>query len=113
MRRGMVSAANMSPVPEKKRGSCGVSMRKSRGLKSEVAVEPIMVRFSTSSRLIWGAWGWDEDEVGHADGCEVAASRFGSDGVCVPEPEVDAGLEGALEEIVWLSCVRRREVMMT
>lgn len=32
MRRGMVSAANMSPVPEKKRGSWGVSMRKRRGV---------------------------------------------------------------------------------
>lgn len=36
----MVRAANMSPVPEKKRGSWGVSMRKRRGVKSEVAVEP-------------------------------------------------------------------------
>jgi hypothetical protein len=52
--------------------------------------------------------------VGQADGCEIAASRlWASDGVCVPEPEVDAGLEGALEEIVWLSRVSRRDVMMT
>lgn len=115
MRRGMVSAANISPVPEKKRGSWGVSMRKRRGLKSDVAVEPIMVRFSMSSRLTCGAWGWsDEEGVGHVDGCEVAASRcWASDGVCVPEPEVDAGLEGAREEMVWLSRVSRREVMMT
>lgn len=54
MRRGMVRAANMSPVPEKKRGSWGVSMRKRRGVKSDVAVEPMMVRFSTSSRLTCG-----------------------------------------------------------
>lgn len=114
MRRGMVRAANMSPVPEKKRGRWGMSMRKRRGLKLDVAVEPIMVRFSMSSRLIWGACGWSDEEVGHVDGCEVAASRWwASDGVCVPEPEVDAGLEGALEEIVWLSRVRRREVIMT
>jgi hypothetical protein len=72
-----------------------------------------MVRFSTSSRLICGACGC-EDEVGHADGCEVAASSAcASDGVCVPVPEVEGGLEGALEEIVWLSRVSRREVMIT
>jgi hypothetical protein len=75
----MVSAANMSPVPEKKRGSCGVSIRNRRGLKSDVAVEPMIVRFSTSSRSISGvaAFGCsvDEDAVGHAEGCEDAASR--------------------------------------
>jgi hypothetical protein len=73
----------------------------------------MMVRFSTSSRLICGACRC-EDEVGHADGCEVAAWRVcASDGVCVPDPEVEGGFEGALEETVWLSRVSRREVMIT
>jgi hypothetical protein len=73
-----------------------------------------MVRFSTSSRLICGARGCSGDEVDHADGCDVAASRFcASDGVCDPESVVDAGLDGALEDIVWLSRVKRREVMIT
>lgn len=45
----MVSAANMSPVPEKKSGSSGVSIRKRRGLKSDVAVDPMMVIFRTCS----------------------------------------------------------------
>lgn len=115
MRRGMVSAANMSPVPEKKRGSCGVSMRKRRGLWSEVAVEPMMVRVSMSSRLISGAGGAAGVEVvGQVEGCEVAASRdCGSVGVCEPVPAWEVGRVGEREESVWLSRVKRREVMMT
>lgn len=35
-----MSAANMSPVPEKKTGKAGTVRRKRRGLKSEVAVDP-------------------------------------------------------------------------
>jgi hypothetical protein len=76
-----------------------------------------MVRFSTSSRFICEAkaCGCSEgNEVGHVEGCEVAASRgCASDGVTGSDPLVEAGLEGALEEIVWLSRVKRREVMMT
>lgn len=49
MRRGTVSAANKSPVPEKNIGRRGVSILNKRGLESEVAVEPIMVIFSTLS----------------------------------------------------------------
>jgi hypothetical protein len=52
--------------------------------------------------------------VGHAEGCDDAASRLcASNGVGGPEPAVDAGLDGVLEEIVWLSRVKRSEVMMT
>jgi hypothetical protein len=74
-----------------------------------------MVRFSTSSRLTCRVCGClSGREVGHAEGCDFAASRrCVSDGVCVPDPAVDAGLEGALDEIVWLSRVKRREVMIT
>jgi len=75
----------------------------------------MMVKFSTSSRFICGCCDSSNDEdVGHVDGCEVAASSdCASDGVCGPDPVVDAGLEGALEERVWLSRVRRKEVIMT
>jgi hypothetical protein len=73
-----------------------------------------MVKFSTSSRLICGACDCSDNGVGHVEGCDVAASRCcASDGVCDPEPVVDAGLEGALEDIVWLSRVKRRDVMIT
>jgi hypothetical protein len=73
-----------------------------------------MVRFSTSSRLICGACDCPEDGVGHVDGCDVAASLCcASEGVFDPEPVVEAGLEGVLDEIVWLSRVKRRDVMMT
>lgn len=94
-------------MPEKKRGSFGVSMRKRRGLKSDVAVEPMMVRYSTSARLISGVVCGDEADVGHVEGCEVAASRWF--GVWAPEP----GLDGAREEMVVLSRVSRKEVMIT
>jgi hypothetical protein len=88
MRRGIVSAANMSPVPEKKSGSAGVSMRKRRGVKSEVAVEPIMVRSSTSSKSILlcsASEGFeagalevlDCSPVGREEGCDVSALRSG------------------------------------
>ena len=73
----------------------------------------MIVRFSTPSKFISGVCCCD-DEVGHVDGWEVAASRACvSVGVCVPEPAVDGALDGAREEMVWLSRVRRREVMMT
>lgn len=74
-----------------------------------------MVKFCTSSRFICGCCDCsDDDDVGHVDGCEVAASgECASDGVCDPDPVIDAGLEGALEERVWLSRVRRKEVIMT
>jgi hypothetical protein len=63
-----------------------------------------MVRFSTSPRFICGAAGCDcskDDDAGHAEGCEVAALRpCVSKGVGGPEPAVDAGLDGALDETV-------------
>ena len=62
-----------------------------------------MVRFSTSLRSICGAWGCEP-------GWDVAESRCcGSEGVFVPVPAFDTGLEG----IVWLSRVKRRDVMIT
>jgi len=61
----------------------------------------MIVRFSTSSKLISGDCCCCDDEVGHVDGWEVAASRACvSVGVCVPEPAVDVGLDGAREEMV-------------
>jgi hypothetical protein len=61
-----------------------------------------MVKFSTSSRLTCSVCGFsDVDDLGHVEGCDVAASRCcGSDGVSVPEPAEDAGLDGAREEMV-------------
>lgn len=133
----MVRAANMSPVPEKKRGSSGVSMRKRRGLKSEVAVEPMMVMFLISSSSCSGAaGGWSEvvasvvsgvdvegcsEEpscVGCEAGCVRAGSRCGdSTGVCRPEGVADAGFdparEGTRDDTVRLSRVNRRDVIIT
>jgi hypothetical protein len=71
----------MSPVPEKKSGSWGVSMRKRRGWCVDVAVEPMMVRFLICSRGVWVP-----------------------DAGCDPERN---------EGTVWLSWVRRRDVMIT
>ena len=112
MRRGTVSAANMSPVPEKKRGSAGVSIRKRRGLKSEVAVEPMIVRFSGSSTCTEASEGEAVArlDVGQEDGCEVSAEW--SVGVCWPDGGLDGARDGVLEGRVWLSRVRRSEVMM-
>lgn len=81
----------------------------------------MIVRFSMSSTLISGAFDcsdagpFSEDcEVGHAEGCDVAASNPApSDGVCVPDVGLETGLEGAREGTVWLSRVKRRDVMMT
>ena len=110
IRRGMVRAANMSPVPEKKRGSCGVSMRKRRGLWSEVAVEPMMVRFSMSSESLRGVLCWGLGRCSQVEECEVAASwGWVFEGVCVPVPAFDTGLE----DTVWLSRVKRSDVIMT
>ena len=66
----MVSAANMSPVPEKKRGSNGVSILNKRGLKSDVAVEPMIVMFSISSSKGGGGEeeGFEGGDVGNAAG---------------------------------------------
>jgi hypothetical protein len=62
-----------------------------------------------SSRSIGGACDCsDLFDVGHVDGCDVAAS-CGSDGECAPVPAFDTGREG----MVWLSRVKRREVMIT
>ena len=100
MSRGTVSAANMSPVPEKKRGRAGVSMRKRRGLKSEVAVEPMMVRVSTTSSFAGAS------AVGLVCGSVDESGSEGSvEGVC--------GCVTGREVGIWLSRVRRREVMMT
>ena len=67
----------------------------------------MIVRFSISFTLIWGASVCgacdcsDGCDVGHVEGWEVAALRVGdSDGVWVPEAGFDAGLEGAREGIV-------------
>lgn len=110
MRRGMVRAANMSPVPEKKRGSWGVSMRKRRGLWSEVAVEPMMVRFSMSSESEVRGVCWDLGRFSQVEGWEVAASwAWVFEGVWVPVPAFDTGLE----DTVWLSRVKRSDVMIT
>lgn len=110
IRRGMVRAANMSPVPEKKRGSWGVSMRNRRGLWSEVAVEPMMVRFSISESSWTGVLCWGLGRCSQVEGCEVAASwGWLVEGVWVPVPAFDTGLE----DTVWLSRVKRRDVMMT
>lgn len=70
-----------------------------------------MVRFSMSFRSIWG---WDSCSAGfddaHVEGWDVAASWVcASEGVCVPVPALDTGLDG----MVWLSRVSRRDVMMT
>ena len=101
MRRGTVRAANMSPVPEKKRGIAGVSMRKRRGLKSEVAVLPMIVRFSTGSSF----------------------SEFSAVGLFCGRVDEDSGSEASLDGVcgcvtgrlvgIWLSWVRRSEVMIT
>lgn len=48
--------------------------------------------------------------MGHVEGWDVAASKEGD---CRPDAVVDAGFDGAREDTVWLSRVRRREVMMT
>ena len=110
MRRGTVSAANMSPVPEKNSGSCGVSMRKRRGLWSEVAVLPIIVRFEISEGSTGGGERVEgcELEAGgvHDWGWDFAGSRDG-------DGDLEAVREGVREGTVWLSFVRRREVMMT
>jgi len=82
-----VRAANMSPVPEKKRGSWGVSMRKRRGVKSEVAVEPMIVRFSTESSSVSRVWAASFADCVCCD----------EDGVLLPDAAVEAG---ALGEIV-------------
>ena len=95
-----MSAANMSPVPEKKSGSAGVSMRNKRGLKSEVAVLPMMVRFSTTSSFSGSS------AVGLFCGrVEDSGSEGSVEGVC-------GCVAGRLDGI-WLSRVRRREVMIT
>lgn len=70
-------------------------MRKRRGVKSEVAVEPMMVSFPMSSRLTWAVDCFSE--VGHAEGWDVAASREGD---WRPEAVVEAGLDGAREDTV-------------
>ena len=63
----------------------------------------MIVRFSISLRSICGA-------CSCGAGWEVAASRcWGSEGVWVPVPAFDTGLEG----MVWLSRVKRRDVMIT
>lgn len=92
----------MSPVPEKKSGSWGVSMRKRRGLWSEVAVEPIIVRFSTSAMSISGF-----ASAGAAD--VVVGAVCVVEGLCVRVPAFETGREG----MVWLSRVRRSDVMIT
>lgn len=68
MRRGTMRAANMSPVPEKKRGRWGVVMRKRRGVCVDVDVEPIIVRFF--------AFDFDDEGFGvvQVEGWEVAGS---------------------------------------
>ena len=104
----MISAANMSPVPEKNNGKAGMSMRKRRGWWSEVAVEPIIVRFSTSSSSTERSrcWSFDDEssgacDAGNAGECDAAASPLGDlEGVWVPEAGFDAVLDGAREEIV-------------
>ena len=67
----------MSPVPEKKNGSSGVSILNKRGLWSEVAVEPMIVMFSTFSSFGIGgaddAEGLDVSEAAQLAGCEVSA----------------------------------------
>ena len=109
-----MSAANMSPVPEKKRGSSGVSIRKRRGLKSEVAVEPMMVMFLMSSSC--DPRGGDVGESALASaGCMVSAPD--SVGVCRPEAVVEVVFEGVREGTrdgtVRLSRVNRSEVIIT
>jgi hypothetical protein len=90
----------MSPVPEKNKGNAGVSMRNKRGLKSEVAVEPMMVRFSTTSSFS------DAEAVGLFCGrVDESGSEGSVEGVC--------GCVTGREVGIWLSRVRRREVMMT
>lgn len=92
-------------------------MRKSRGLWSNVAVDPIIVRFSGSSSISEmevDSGGLGDEDVGHDCGCEVAGSSLGDEG---PDGAFELGFEGALdgarEGSVWLSRVRRREVMIT
>ena len=95
----MVSAANMSPVPEKNNGRAGVSMRKSRGLWSNVAVDPIIVRFSGTSSISGmgvDCWGSGDEEAGHDCGCEVAGSSLGDEG---PEGAFELGFEGARDGV--------------
>lgn len=61
-----------------------------------------MVRFSTSSRWTCNSCDFSYmDDLGHVDGCDVAASRWCVlGGVCVLEPAEDAGLDGARDEMV-------------
>ena len=56
----------------------------------------------------------DGSDGGHAELPDAAASTWDDlDGVCVPDAGFDAVLEGVREEIVWLSRVKRRDVMIT
>jgi hypothetical protein len=68
-----------------------------------------MVRFSISEGSIEGGSRVD-DVVGHVEGCEVSGLRSGdSEGVWGLEVVRDGVRDGS----VWLSLVRRSEVMMT
>lgn len=52
--------------------------------------------------------------MAQVDGWDIAAFKgCDSEGVCVPVPAFEFGLVGAREDMVWLSRVKRREVMMT
>jgi hypothetical protein len=89
MSRGMVRAANMSPVPEKKSGSSGVSIRKRRGVKEVVAVEPMMVMSLISSSWSSGSCGGlGRDEFSASEWFGFAGLKREDSPFCV---ECDAG----------------------
>ena len=78
----------------------------------------MIVRLSASSSNARFTSRLGEVLVVHADGCEVSAfCAVDSAGVCVPEAVVEVGFEagrdGFRDGIVWLSCVKRKEVMIT